>query len=420
MKNRKNVLLITAILVLTSVFNIAMTVAQKPGFVDKRDGIFSQTKESIKIYPAEITDSSMKRNPVIFSQRPYTPEENYNFYTSDSESGYFCQEDFWNLTDLINDVHWYGLSLIFDNGWTQGDPNGMQFKIIFYEDNGGYPGNVIATISDLEPCPINTGISYTGYIMYYWEIELPELVSLVNGWISIQSAYCPDDSWFLWAGSPEGNFNAMQSNYSIGDNLAFNLTGGWFIPHPDVKIDSIIQPVSGPAGIIAPIINISNIGNMDERFPVNVQITSTTLEYNQTQNTTLLWPGDSQQIIFPQWEPEAWNNTIENTTIEYTIVVIAIVEWDCNQSDNTLTKTFNLTYTNKPQRYFLFGSISNKTKDNTSISFNVKNLFCFHNTSYYNRLFSGEKIIVLKKYQLGFVGKNFVIGRFHGVVFSSS
>src|SRR4030042_5384944 len=123
MKNRKNVLLITAILVLTSVFNIPMTVAQKPGFADKRDGIFSQTKESIKIYPAEITDSSMKRNPIIFSQRPYTPEENYYFYTSDSESGYFCQEDFWNLTDLINDVHWYGLSLIFNNGWTQGDPN---------------------------------------------------------------------------------------------------------------------------------------------------------------------------------------------------------------------------------------------------------------------------------------------------------
>ena len=419
MKNGKNVLLIAAIFVLASIFIAPMIFAKIPGHYVGAAGIFSQTKEFIKTYPAEITDSSMKRNPVIFSQRPYTPEENYNFYTSDSNTGYFCQEDFWSLSDTINDVHWYGLSLIFDNGWTQGDPNGMQFKIIFYEDNEGYPGNVVASFSDLDPNPINTGIVYYyTYTMYYWEIDLPEIVSLVNGWISIQSTYCPDGSWFLWSCSPEGNYNALQSNFSINDNLAFNLTGGWFIPHPDVIIDSIIQPVSGPAGIISPIINISNIGNMDEKFPVNVQITSTTLEYNQTQNTTLLQPGDTQQIIFPQWKPEAWNNTIENTTIEYTIVATAILDWDCNQSNNILIQSFDLTYTCDLHRVFLLGFISNSTNYNTSISFNAKCLFCYdHSASSLDRLYSDEKIIITKKHLLGLVGKKFVIGLFNGMVF---
>lgn len=421
-KNAKEigVFLIAAILVLISVFNIPLTFAQIPGRDVGLNGILSRTMESLQNYRIKNTSSVEGDRLVIFSQRPYTPEESYNFYTSDSNSGYLCQEDFWNLTDLINDLHWYGLSLIFDNGWTQGDPNGMQFEIIFYEDDGGYPGNIFTIISDLEPILKNTGLSYSSYTMYYWEIDLPEIVPLVNGWISIQSTYCPDGSWFLWSGSPEGNFNAIQSNYSIGDNLAFNITGGWFIPHPDIKIDSIIQPVSGQAGIIEPIINVTNVGNMDRIFPVNIQISSSTIEYNQTQNNIHLWPGDSQQIIFQNWTPEEWHNTIENKIIEYTIVATAIVDWDCNQSDNTLIQSFNLTYTNEVHRLFFFGFISNRTEDNSSISFYAKHLFCYdHNTSDYNRLYSDEKIIVSKKHRLGFVGKGFIIGKFNGVVFSS-
>ncbi|GAG58009.1 unnamed protein product, partial [marine sediment metagenome] len=35
----------------------------------------------------------------------------------------------------------------------------------------------------------------------------------------------PSGCWFLWAGSPEGNKNALQDGGSLNDNLAINLTG---------------------------------------------------------------------------------------------------------------------------------------------------------------------------------------------------
>lgn len=369
----------------------------------------------------EITDPSTGRRDELFTQRPYTPTESWNFYTSDSNVGYLCQEDFWGLTDTFCIISWYGLPLIYSNGWLQGDPTGMQFEIKFYEDSGGYPGDVVATFSDLEPFPINTGQVYSDWEMYYWELWLPTGISLVDGWVSIQSTYCPDGSWLLWAGSPEGNFNAMQNNYSLGDNLAFNLAG-ILVPYDDVKIDSILQPASGPAAVIAPIINVTNIGCFQETFPLTVQITSSALEYNQTQIVSLepFSPNQSMKVIFPDWTPAAWHNTIENTTIEYTISATAFLATDHNQSDNTKTQSFNLTYSCDLHRLFLLGLISKRTEDNTSISFHAKHLFYYDdNTSDYNRLSSGEKIIISKEHQTGYVGRRIIIGIFDGIVFSS-
>lgn len=173
----------------------------------------------------EITQPSMGRGEVIFHQRYYEPSESWSFYTTASSAGYLCQEDFWDLTASIGDVHWWGLTLIYSGGWYPGNPNGMKFEIKFYEP-GTTPGPVVETFSDLEPVAVNTGLTYAGFPMYYWEVELPNSVDLPDGWLSIQSTYAPDNSWLLWAGSPEGNFNALQNGASLYDNLAFNLTAG--------------------------------------------------------------------------------------------------------------------------------------------------------------------------------------------------
>ncbi|MDH7506886.1 MAG: hypothetical protein QHH15_03760 [Candidatus Thermoplasmatota archaeon] len=174
----------------------------------------------------EITQPSMGRGgEVIFHQRPYQPSESWSFYTTASAAGYLCQEDFWDLTASIGGVHWWGLTLIYSAGWYPGNPNGMKFEIKFYEP-GTAPGAVVATYSNLEPVAVNTGLTYAGFPMYYWEVDLPDSVDLPDGWISIQSTYAPDNSWLLWAGSPEGNLNALQNGASLYDNLAFNLTAG--------------------------------------------------------------------------------------------------------------------------------------------------------------------------------------------------
>jgi hypothetical protein len=152
----------------------------------------------------EKTDSPLDGRDYMFSQRPYTPMESFYFYTSDSTAGYVCQEDFWDCVDTMCEICWDGLSLIFDGGWSNGDPTGMHFKIQFYKDREGYPGDVVATFSDVEPTPIDTGFEYFGWEMYHWVLWLPSPVSLVQGWISIQSTDSQDGSWFLWAGFPGG------------------------------------------------------------------------------------------------------------------------------------------------------------------------------------------------------------------------
>jgi hypothetical protein len=219
-------------------------------------------------------------------------------------------------------------------------------------------------------------------------------------------------------GSPEGNLNALQDGYSIGDNLAFALTG-YFVPYHDVKVESILQPLSGPAAVIAPIINISNIGNCyTDTFELTVKIISSALEYFQSQNITLDH-SHSMLVILPDWTPTAWH-TIENSSINYTIIATAYLDLDRNQSDNVKTQSFTLTYPCDLHRIVFLGVISKRTEDITTLSFHAKHVLYYDlDTSNITRLFSDEKIIVLKKHHIGFVGTSIVVGIFDGIVFSS-
>ncbi|DAC72528.1 MAG TPA: hypothetical protein DSN98_04885, partial [Thermoplasmata archaeon] len=93
----------------------------------------SFTSSSQQIQPGIKTAAPItSRGEVIFSQGYYLPTESWNFYTSASEPAYLAQEDFWGLTSDIGDVEWYGLPLIYNYGWTPGDPTGMTFEIKFF------------------------------------------------------------------------------------------------------------------------------------------------------------------------------------------------------------------------------------------------------------------------------------------------
>ncbi|DAC72714.1 MAG TPA: hypothetical protein DSN98_03985, partial [Thermoplasmata archaeon] len=116
----------------------------------KPDGLSSTSCQQIQ--PGTVTPRPINnRGEVIFSQGYYLPTESWNFYTSASEPAYLAQEDFWGLTSDIGDVEWYGLPLIYNYGWTPGDPTGMTFEIKFFEDNAGSPGAEVASFSDLQP-----------------------------------------------------------------------------------------------------------------------------------------------------------------------------------------------------------------------------------------------------------------------------
>ncbi len=155
----------------------------------------------------------------MFSQRPYLPNENWSFYTSSSKFEVLCYDDFYDMEGTASEVQFYGLSLVYP--WSNCDPTGILWEFKIYE-YGTSPGVVIWEESDVElERWINTGQYYSGFEMLRWEFGF---FNADEGWISIQSTYSPNNCNFLWAGSPEGNFNALQNGKPLNDNLAFNCT----------------------------------------------------------------------------------------------------------------------------------------------------------------------------------------------------
>ena len=158
--------------------------------------------------------------PTIFSQPPPEEDDPWGFYSSASNLGYLCIDDYWELDDVIWDVHWWGISLLWNDGWYECDPTGMAFEIIIYDSFM----NPVCTYTDLTPVAQPTGKFFSGFEMYKWEVDLAFGCGIVNGWISIQSIYSPNSCSFLWANSLTGNSNAEQNGASLSDNLAFELT----------------------------------------------------------------------------------------------------------------------------------------------------------------------------------------------------
>jgi hypothetical protein len=239
-------------------------------------------------------------DPVIFSQRVYTPDENWSFYTSAVGANTLCQDDFWGLVDPISGVTWSGLPLIYNGEWMQGNPEHMTFEITFYTDLGGSPGSIVATFTDFDLI-FESAEQYAGmYQTYNWSVDFMDWVELEVGWISIQSINSPENSWFLWGGSPEGNLNALQNGADLGDSLTFSLTtGGVGCPPP--------IPAYVKTGSIVPIqVLINNVGTFVETCALNVELIeyitdpyNGTSLYNDTVTGIALDPlGDEQAVDF--------------------------------------------------------------------------------------------------------------------------
>jgi len=176
---------------------------------------------------ATITEPSytpFKAGEVIFHQGYWLPEESWSFQNAGVGSGtvYLIQDDFWGLTDKIGDVAWWGLPLIYNSGWSEGSPD-MLFDIIFYEDNAGAPGAVVASFIGLDPDFEDTGLDYIGFSQFKWSVTLPEAVEMTAGWISIQSELPADLCNLMWATGPDGNNNNIQNGVVQGLNSAYDL-----------------------------------------------------------------------------------------------------------------------------------------------------------------------------------------------------
>jgi hypothetical protein len=163
--------------------------------------------------------------PVIFEQLPIDENGNWIFRTSAAGPAYRVHDNFPPLEDEICDIHWWGLSLVYDNGWADCDPTGMVFEIIFWDS---LLGQVICGPYQVQPTATGTGQFFAGFEMQYWETELEPCCSMPEGgWVSIQSIDSPNNCWFLWAGSEDGDLYCYQEGSATPDqdsDCAFQLT----------------------------------------------------------------------------------------------------------------------------------------------------------------------------------------------------
>jgi len=174
---------------------------------------------------------------ILFEQTPSDIGGEWTAYSSATNLGSLCQEDFSGVTADIAGIHWYGIDLNYGS-FTPGDPSGLQFQITFYEDDAGSPGTQVAQFSDVTPAYTVYGdTGWVGYV-YRFDFDLPSPVSLGAGWVSIQSTSSTDGGSFFWWNSPDGTSNALRNGEPIYDNLAFALTGR--------QSDAVIPSMAAP------------------------------------------------------------------------------------------------------------------------------------------------------------------------------
>jgi len=172
----------------------------------------------------------------------------------------------------------------------------MVFEVIFYEDNAGVPGDVVATFSGLTGTAVPHEL-YSSYQAYYWAIPFDTNVELAAGWVSIQNTASPTGDWLLWTGSPEGNVNMYQQGASppqVAGDCAFNLTaggsgGGGNWPPGTYEVEGIAQ----------------NLGSFVEtNLVVNAKIwkqeaKADVLFYEANATIATLSPGHTATVTFP-------------------------------------------------------------------------------------------------------------------------
>lgn len=151
------------------------------------------------------------------------------YTTSDTAPALQVADDFnAAVSGNITSVCWQGVEL----GWLPGfgvcsDNNGQgnQFRVTYYDDAGGIPGNQIAQFTgnpDFERIDfIGFGFGDAGLIDYTMEHDPVAVTAGQCYWIEIVQINTPNGCYFLWSPSDEGNQIGAQTDldttYSFGD-----------------------------------------------------------------------------------------------------------------------------------------------------------------------------------------------------------
>ena len=203
------------------------------------------------------------------AQSPYAPVSAYQ-ENENNPSGWelYVYENFWDVNGEISKVVWWGMADNWDDGFIPGTPEGMNFKIEFYDDNPSqYYAPPVELIYSFDVTEENLKVIHTGglYLQTFelirFEYELPSAVSVTNGdgWISIWSYNDSEQDVFLWPRAIEGDDFCYQKGSNSPKyewDVAFQLYKHELDEPPETPI--INGESSGKAGTVYNYIFVSN------------------------------------------------------------------------------------------------------------------------------------------------------------------
>ncbi len=151
-------------------------------------------------------------------------------------------ESFQSLTAPVCDIHWWGLNAFNDgSGFSACDKAPDTYEITFYSDFFGEPDleDVVCSYT-LAPTKVDTGLTYSGFSLYEYAVDLGACCDLESGWVSIRANDTLDNCQFLWMshGEEGAGLHILEdidgSLVSEAYDLSLCLTGepdvsGWFI-----------------------------------------------------------------------------------------------------------------------------------------------------------------------------------------------
>jgi len=215
---------------------------------------------------------------ILFEQLPHEPDDSWSAATScldldhpTNPIDYIVYENFWEVTDAICDIHWWGVSLLYSqtSGWSQCDPDGMTFNIIFYEDNNGVPGDEICNYDNVAPKITDTGWIYRPADIaahgYLFEYDFDPCCQIETGWVSIQSYATDSHCWFLWMSAKTGDGDSLQDvgagPVSTNYDRALRLTGEGPPPIPAICCEgSLYWEEVSPGATVTGTFQVCNCG----------------------------------------------------------------------------------------------------------------------------------------------------------------
>ncbi|MCK4873329.1 MAG: hypothetical protein KAS72_11440 [Phycisphaerales bacterium] len=164
----------------------------------------------------------------IFSQSPHSAANNYTAGVSDwhwSDGQFLRRFEHFEAGENVSALRWWGLQAFYSGvAWEPCDESPMEFAIAFYYDYGGVAGDMVS-LDIVEVYGVDTGYTYSNdLVLYRYDVVLPSPCALAEGWVSIMGVSEPEDCWFAWMSSPDGDGVSGASYNGVWETALYDLS----------------------------------------------------------------------------------------------------------------------------------------------------------------------------------------------------